>query len=182
MTKKASEGDKRLGNQFWKLRSRHGREKLFATPELLWEAACEYFEWCDENPWMKTDHKGKDALQVKEPLIRPFTMIGLCLFLGCNTGYFHDFKKGLPPEEKDFSDIITRIEQVVFTQKFEGAAVGVFNANIIARDLGLSDKKDLSSSDGTMTPRPNVIVSDSKTADELGKLIDKLDNDDTKTE
>ena len=33
------------------LRSKHGRDKLFATPELLWDAACEYFQWCDENPW-----------------------------------------------------------------------------------------------------------------------------------
>ena len=36
------------GNQFWMLRSKHGRDKLFATPEALWEAACEYFQWCDE--------------------------------------------------------------------------------------------------------------------------------------
>ena len=33
------------GNQFWMLRSKHGRDKLFATPEALWEAACEYFQW-----------------------------------------------------------------------------------------------------------------------------------------
>lgn len=30
------------GNQFWKLRNRHGRSKRFASPEQLWEAACEY--------------------------------------------------------------------------------------------------------------------------------------------
>lgn len=43
------------GNQFWKLRSKHGRDKLFATPELLWEEACNYFEWCDENPIITHD-------------------------------------------------------------------------------------------------------------------------------
>ena len=42
--------DKRIGNQFWKFRSKHGRDKLFATPELLWDAACEYFDWMDEHP------------------------------------------------------------------------------------------------------------------------------------
>lgn len=31
------------GNQFWKLRNKHGRSKRFASPEQLWEAACEYF-------------------------------------------------------------------------------------------------------------------------------------------
>ena len=43
------------GNQFWKLRSKHGRDKLFATPDLLWQAACEYFEWCDKHPWYKSE-------------------------------------------------------------------------------------------------------------------------------
>lgn len=40
-------------NQFWKLRSKHGRDTLFSSPELLWSAACEYFDWCDENPGIK---------------------------------------------------------------------------------------------------------------------------------
>ena len=39
------------GNQFWKLHSKHGRDTLFSTPDLMWEAACEYFQWCDDNPW-----------------------------------------------------------------------------------------------------------------------------------
>jgi hypothetical protein len=38
------------GNEFWKMRSKHGRDALFASPELLWESACEYFEWCNDNP------------------------------------------------------------------------------------------------------------------------------------
>ena len=57
--------------------------------------------------------------------------------------------------------------------KYEGAAVGAFNANIIARDLGLTDRKDLTSSDGTMIPKPTILVSDEKTAEELKKLIEK---------
>ena len=31
-------------NQFWKLRSKHGRDTLFSSPELLWSAAYEYFD------------------------------------------------------------------------------------------------------------------------------------------
>lgn len=45
--------DKRIGNQFWKRRSKHGRDKLFKTPDVLWEAACEYFQWCDDNPLLE---------------------------------------------------------------------------------------------------------------------------------
>lgn len=130
------------GNQFWKLRSKHGRDKLFASPELLWEAACEYFEWCDKNPWLKHDVvKGGDqagkALQI--PTARPYTITGLCIYLGANKTFWEDFRKA---GHEDFSSIITHIEETIYTHKFEGAAVGAFNASIIARDLGLSDKKE----------------------------------------
>lgn len=130
------------GNQFWKQRSKHGRDKLFASPELLWEAACEYFQWCSDNPWEKVDFKGKDADEVRIPTERPLTINGLCLYLGCNPAYFRNFKGQERGKDKDFSAVISQIEETIYTQKFEGAAVGAFNANIIARDLGLADKQD----------------------------------------
>lgn len=143
------------GNQFWKLRNKHGRDKLFASPELMWKAACEYFEWCEANPWLRMEQikqpgKGYSDPETGEyvppkyvlpiPTARPFTMHGLCLYLGCNTAYFRQFKDALPEGELEFSTVITRIEETVYQQKFEGAAVGAFNANIIARDLGLAEK------------------------------------------
>lgn len=137
------------GNQFWKLRSKHGREKLFSSPELLWEAACEYFQWCDTHPWIKKDFVGggpNAGTIVDLPTARPYTLSGLCIYLGVNTQYLNQFKQGLNEEkktDKDFSLVITHIEEIIRTQKFEGAAVGVFNANIISRDLGLVDKSDL---------------------------------------
>ena len=137
--------DKRIGNQFWKLRSKHGRNRLFASASDLWDAACEYFKWCDENPWIKHEaiKSGDMAGQlVSVPTQRPYTLQGLCLYLDCNTKYFYDFKASLKEDEKDFSEILTRIEQTIYSQKFEGAAVGAFNSSIIARDLGLVDKKE----------------------------------------
>lgn len=136
-----------IGNQFWKLRSKHGRNKLFATPELMWEAAEEYFEWCEENPLIEIDYRGKDVEQVELPKMRPFTLHGLCGYLDCNTLYFNDFQSSLAGKKdklsKDFSIIITRIREVIYNQKFSGAAAGFLNPNIIARDLGLTDKTDL---------------------------------------
>lgn len=145
-----------IGNQFWRLRSKHGRDKLFASPELLWDAACEYFEWCDKNPWEKNEAIKSGDLAgtvMKVPTERPYTLTGLCLYLDVTSTYFFDFKEGLmdslnndkdadTQKIKDFSNIITRIEETIYTQKFEGAAVGAFNANIIARDLGLAEKKE----------------------------------------
>ncbi len=83
------------GNQFWKLRSKHGRDKLFATPELLWQAACEYFQWCEDNPIIEVDYKGKDAERGEIPRIRAYTIHGLCLYLDTNPSYFNEFEFGL---------------------------------------------------------------------------------------
>jgi hypothetical protein len=135
------------GNQFWKLRSKHGRDKIFATPEILWDSACEYFEWCDNNPWKEKDWVGKDAIRVERETQRPYTLTALCIYLGVNTQYFTDFKETC---SKDFSLVITRIEEIIKNMKYEGAVVGAFNANIISRDLGLIDKKE-QALNGTVT-------------------------------
>jgi hypothetical protein len=129
------------GNKFWKNRSEHGRDKIFSTPEMLWEAACEYFEWCDENPWLEQDWVGKDGDQVEKRHPRPFTLTGLCVYLDCGEETLRRY--GKDDSYKDFWGIYTRVEQIIRTQKFEGAATGFFNANIIARDLGLTDKTDI---------------------------------------
>lgn len=119
------------GNEFWKLRSKHGRDKLFNTPDLLWSAACDYFEWCANNP-------------IGEKM-RPFSLTGLMLHLDTGVTFWNDFKRA---NHKEFSDTITRIEQVIETQQFEGATVGIFNANIIARKLGLADRQEVTGKDG----------------------------------
>lgn len=130
------------GNQFWKLRSKHGRDKLFETPELLWEAACEYFEWVEANPLIEIDFKTVDKVleEIRLPKMRPFTMHGLCLYLDCGTAYFRQFKD---TKKEGFSTVIEKIEETIYNQKFEGASAGFLNANIIARDLGLADKQDI---------------------------------------
>ncbi len=145
------------GNQFWKLRAKHGRDKLFETPELLWEAACEYFEYTDGRKWIKKDWVGKDAIEVERESSPPYTLTALCLYLDVNTAYFRQFKQLIAQKEdqssKDFSTVITRIEDTIYSQKFEGAAVGAFNANIIARDLGLKDQTDVTTKDQSLNTK-----------------------------
>lgn len=128
------------GNQFWKLRSKHGRDAIFKTPEILWDAACEYFEWAESNQLFEVDFRGKDATEVELPKMRAFTIHGLCRHLHVNTKYFNDFKQTC---SEDFSEVLTRIMDIIYEQKFTGAAAGFLNQNIIARDLGLADKKDV---------------------------------------
>lgn len=137
------------GNQFWKIRSKHGRDKLFASPALLWDAACEYFEWCDANPLLehnielvKVNGIGDEVKHIPLEKLRPYTLHGLCGYLDCNTAYFRNFLNQEREDHEDFSSVIIRVEEIIYNQKFTGAATGFFNANIIARDLGLTDKTE----------------------------------------
>jgi len=141
-------GDKRIGNQFWKARSKHGRSKIFSTPGKLWGAACEYFQWAEDNPLQK-DIIYQGEVTGQESLLRAMTISGLCIFLSVNSDYLTDFKDNLDLKKKqgkDFSRVIKNIYEIIKTQKFEGASAGLLNPNIIARDLGLTDKKELSGS------------------------------------
>ena len=141
--------DLRIGNKFWELRSKHGREKLFVTPELMWEAACEYFDWCQNNPINDPRSYGGIAM-----IPRPFTIHGLCSYLCCNTQYFKTFKAQLPEGEKDFNTVVRNIEERIYQQKFEHAVIGIFKENIIARDLGLTEKSQV---DNNIKIQPVVI-------------------------
>jgi hypothetical protein len=155
------------GNSFWKLRSKHGRDKIFATPEDFWETACEYFQSVTDNPIVAQDNKGtKNVNSVS--FIRPFTIHGLCIFMDISRETYIDYRN-----RDDFVEVVRKVDNIIYNQKFEGAAVGIFNHNIIARDLGLSDKQDIDHTSGGEKLGPlNIIVDDSDTAKTLKKLRD----------
>lgn len=125
-----------VGNQFWKARTKHGRRKLFSSSEALWEACCEYFQWVEDNPLWESklfSYQG-DVHEGVAPKMRAMTLSGLCLFLDVTRETWGQWRK-----DKGFSDVVTRAEEVMYSQKFAGAAADLFNASIIARDLGLKD-------------------------------------------
>lgn len=155
------------GNKFWKNRTKHGRDKLFASSEALWEACCEYFDWVDSNPLIEMKPFAYQGMVTQEPVpkMRAMTIGGLCIFLDINPSTWRDWRT-----QDDFSSVITRAEQIIYEQKFAGAAAELLNPNIIARDLGLSDKvqQDNTSSDGSMTPKATVVAKD------VQDVLDKL--------
>jgi hypothetical protein len=144
------------GNQFWKARSSHGRGKIFETPEILWDAACEYFQWVEDNPLYEEKAFHFQGQVIKEPIakMRAMTISGLRLFLGISEQTLQVYE-----QREDFFGVIREIKETIYNQKFAGASADLLNANIIARDLGLTDKKDLSSTDGSMSPAGNTFDS-----------------------
>lgn len=134
-----------IGNRFWEERSSHGRAPIFGSPDELWEACCEYFAWVDANPLY--EQKGfafQGAVTVHEfAKMRAMTVVGLCIFLDISVRTWAEYR-----ERQDFTPITTRVDEIIRTQKFQGAAADLLNANIIARDLGLADKSEHSGPDG----------------------------------
>jgi hypothetical protein len=128
------------GNRFWEARSSHGRNPKFESSEQLWEACQEYFKWVEDNPlWSsKTTQFQGEPIDLPEAKMRAMTMDGLCLFLDVTDQTLHNYKL----RGDDFLEVITRVEKIIRYQKFTGAAADLLNPNIIARDLGLADKKE----------------------------------------
>ncbi|WP_407732270.1 DNA-packaging protein [Pseudocitrobacter faecalis] len=128
------------GNRFWEARSSHGRNPKFESPEALWAACCEYFEWVEANPLYEVKAFAFQGVVTQEslPKIRAMTISGLCIFLDITRQTWGTFRA-----MKGFSDITTRAEEIIYDQKFSGAAADLLNANIIARDLGLKEQSQV---------------------------------------
>lgn len=128
-----------IGNQYYLLRSKDGRDKEY-TPEKLLQTANEYFQWCLDNP-LKEEQivKYRDTYEkVGVNKMRPFTLQGFCNYAEIMKNTFLNYEK-----DKDFLHVTTRIRGIIENHQLEGAASGFLNPNIIARKLGLADKKEV---------------------------------------
>ena len=128
------------GNKFWLARSSHGAKPKFSDPEVLLKACLEYFEWCEDNPLQ--EHKvivcEGCPTDVYIDKLRATTLDGLTLFLDIAIETWHNYRK-----VKDLMAVTSQVDRAIRNQKFSGASSGLLNANIIARDLGLVDKKEV---------------------------------------
>lgn len=124
-------------NTYWRLRAKHGRDKKL-TPDELWDGASEYFRWCEETPLLESVLMQRTGEIMQLPKMRAFTFKGLAIHLGITSVNLAEYEN-----DEGYRSILTRIREIIETQKYEGAAAGFLNPNIIARDLGLIDKKDL---------------------------------------
>lgn len=125
-------------NEFWKARGTKPVIPAGTSPELLWAVCEEYFQWVTDNPLHAgkiVSFQGTSTLEA-EPRMRAMSLGALCLFIGISRGAWENWKRERPL----LADTIAMVEEVIRTQKFEGAAGGILNAGIISRDIGLSEK------------------------------------------
>jgi len=134
------------GHQLWKLRATNGGPRKYETPEELIEACCQYFQWVEDNPFRHAIQCSYEGLFTHdfEEKPRPMTKKALYVHLGIS----HTTWASYSEEGHVLAEVCDWVDNVIYTQKFEGAATGFFNANIISRDLQLNDTSKLVTDDG----------------------------------
>lgn len=135
-----------VANRFWELRKRAGDKPKFETAEQLWEACAGYFEWVEANPLQEDRLVTYMGHATHEPVdkMRAMTIEGLCLHIGVTNTTWREWRL----HRADLAEVVEVVEMIIRTQKFEGAAADLLNVSIIARDLGLADRQELTGRDG----------------------------------
>lgn len=134
-----------MANKFWNEfssgSSSYSHTTEYDSPIALWRAAVEYFEFTDDNPLQQNVHAFSQGSLVSDSIDKPraMSLMALCRFIGVSRNQWKKMKEG----KLDFTPICEKIEDVIYTQKYELAASEILNPNFIARDLGMGDKNTL---------------------------------------
>lgn len=161
------------GNKLWKIQAEHSKDTLLASPRLLLESAFEYFAWCDKHPLSKSEavKSGSECGRIIEiPLSRPYSVSGFCGYIGCSVSYLEQVRA---TADSEVNEAIERIEDIVRTQLFEGAAIGTFSTSIVSKWMG---EPSVQTSDNE-SPEGSVLhieVLDQKAKEQLLLLKDRL--------
>jgi hypothetical protein len=121
------------------------KKKAISTPNKLWQLFMDYVAHEAANPMHRIDYVGKNGTRKETPLETPITFEGFECYLQ-DQGVINDlgdYSKNKEGAYDAYSPIIARIRQNCFVHNFKGASVGIFNANIIAKKLGLIEKSQV---------------------------------------
>lgn len=121
------------------------KNKYIETPDILMQLFKEYVIHERDNPMFKTEYVGREGQTKLTPLETPITFEGFECYLSeieiiQDLG---DYSKNDDGRYTAYAPIIKRIQKNCYVHNFKGAAVGLFNPNLIARKLGLTDKSDV---------------------------------------
>ncbi len=156
------------GYAWWKFRTSHGPNPIYDSADKLKDACEQYFQWVVDNPLYEAkvcSFHGKNEL-VSVPKMRAMTIEDMCRVIGISTDTWENYRK-VPY----LVGVTREVDEAIRTQKYQGAAADLLNANIIARDLGLADKKELTGKDGGPVEH-NYTISDAL-ADKLAGVVGK---------
>jgi hypothetical protein len=122
-----------------------GNHKYIETPEKLRELFKEYVQHERDNPMYKIEYVGKDGRVEKTPLLTPITFEGFQDYVSERdiVKDLKDYASDKDGRYSDYAPIIAYIRNHCFVYNFKGAAVKLFDPNLIARKLGIKDGTDV---------------------------------------
>lgn len=118
--------------------------KNIQTPELLYDYFKQYCNFAKANFKKEYVYNHKHDKQVGIDREIPLTWDGFEIWLRTNKIIVRldDYKSNKDNRYSEYADIIHAINQEIYEDKFTGSVAGVFNPNIIARDLGLKEQTE----------------------------------------
>jgi hypothetical protein len=156
----ASEYDKMFDKGVPALR---GRPRKIKDAKELYEIFARYLTVAREDYWLKEEvvKGGPSAGQIITTKVRtPLSVLGFCVFAGIT--FEGTFYYMLNPEKantetrgshysghyEEYCEVARFIRNTCNRQQYDGAAVGAYNANIVARGIGLADKTEVTGQNG----------------------------------
>ena len=124
-----------------------GKNKYIETPLKLLELFEQYVKHTKQNPRVENVLYQKTGEIIAIPRETPLSWIGFENWLFKNDIITHlsSYEHNENQAYTEYLPIISRIKGFIYQDKVEGASVGIFNASIIARELGLKENTDITS-------------------------------------
>ena len=142
---------------------KRGRPRKFKPAELLDEFQ-NYIQDRMSNPIVETEEEtgvvGKNSSAKTKEKSHPqlLSVADFCVYLGCSRNWWNE----LPDE---YLGVKSHISTYIDNFQLKGASIGVFNANIVSRLLGLKDKTELTGGDGL-----TIVVKSQEEKDNLDNM------------
>ena len=142
---------------------KRGRPRKFKPAELLDEFQ-NYIQDRMSNPIVEKEEEigvvGKNSSAKTKEKSHPqlLSVADFCVYLGCSRNWWNE----LPDE---YLGVKSHISTYIDNFQLKGASIGVFNANIVSRLLGLKDKTELTGGDGL-----TIVVKSQEEKDKLDNM------------
>lgn len=160
---------------------------LSYTPEQIAEEFDAYIQFCEENPIQRKveyrqerkrkhssdETEGEQAKQIQTrtetfpqaPCVSYFVQF----WLGCDMTWWSEItKEDKFKDWQEFSNIKDKIVSFCREVKLQGARTGLYNGNIVSRELGLADKQQITQNARSV----QIVVDNAEDATEMKDLIE----------
>jgi hypothetical protein len=119
------------------------KTKYIESPEELWTYFQQYRAWAKDNPYILEVATSKGGV-VKLNKERPLSISGFENYLNdqdkiCDIS---DYLRNRDNRYTDFEPVCKRIRSNIYADQLEGAMANIYHHNIVARNLGLVDRKE----------------------------------------